>query len=521
MGTISVTLPQDGTTADVADYNNPITTIVTAINGNLDSNNISSLSGTKITAASLPASAFDANTAGSWQALSGNFTYNGNNGNKEFPITTPSDLTGILSAGMRLRFTRGTTPPTQCMAFTASSSQYATKASPTGITFTGAFTCEAWVYLTGYGGNPAGIIGRTDNTASGFALGLTAAGQPQVFYYASSGTATSWNAYQSIPLNRWVHIAAVVSSPTGKTLQGIYINGVSVATATGSTAATALTQGTANLSVGALGSGVSNTFINGYISEARIWSVAQTQANIQANMAINCTGSETNLVACFRGAGDFSDKTSNANTLTATNGAIATQAANPYNATEYAIVTKVTASTLTVFTGTDYTVPNATIQNFYYSMSKTPFGFPSQSSKWSLVFPINTTIPKSSGLVRYQMQNIGGLNFGLPTGSWKIKAQYSGLMTSSISQGFNMVSFIVAPTTTVDLTNNLPYNKLFTQFDYQTAGTELDAPTTYAEDTIDVSSLTTYYLLIGSTSSNISLLQLNPNTNITFESAWV
>lgn len=41
MGTISVTLPADGETMDAADVNNPINTIVTAINGNLDSNNIS------------------------------------------------------------------------------------------------------------------------------------------------------------------------------------------------------------------------------------------------------------------------------------------------------------------------------------------------------------------------------------------------------------------------------------------------------------------------------------------------
>lgn len=40
MGNISVSLPSDGTTADVADYNTPITTIVNAINGNLDNSNL-------------------------------------------------------------------------------------------------------------------------------------------------------------------------------------------------------------------------------------------------------------------------------------------------------------------------------------------------------------------------------------------------------------------------------------------------------------------------------------------------
>lgn len=42
MATVSVTLPTDGTTADVTDYNTPLTTIVTEINGNLDNANIKS-----------------------------------------------------------------------------------------------------------------------------------------------------------------------------------------------------------------------------------------------------------------------------------------------------------------------------------------------------------------------------------------------------------------------------------------------------------------------------------------------
>lgn len=42
MATISVSLPSDGTAADVSDYNTPITTIVNEVNGNLDNANIKS-----------------------------------------------------------------------------------------------------------------------------------------------------------------------------------------------------------------------------------------------------------------------------------------------------------------------------------------------------------------------------------------------------------------------------------------------------------------------------------------------
>lgn len=44
MAIISVSLPSDGTNADVADVNTPITTIVNAINGNLDASNLSNSS---------------------------------------------------------------------------------------------------------------------------------------------------------------------------------------------------------------------------------------------------------------------------------------------------------------------------------------------------------------------------------------------------------------------------------------------------------------------------------------------
>ncbi len=45
MGTVSVSLPADGSTADVGDYNTPINTLVTEINGNLDNNNIKAAAG--------------------------------------------------------------------------------------------------------------------------------------------------------------------------------------------------------------------------------------------------------------------------------------------------------------------------------------------------------------------------------------------------------------------------------------------------------------------------------------------
>lgn len=417
-----------------SDHNEMGSRIAAVVNGGLDDTNISAVSGTKISAGTLPGTALDAATAGGWLTPSVTFTYNANNGNKEFVLTPSADPTGFLSPGMKFKHTRHTVPPTQCMAFTAASSQYATKASPTGITFTGAFTCEAWVYLNSYTGSTVGVIGRYDTgTSSGFGLRINGSGQVDIFYAASSSF-TEWASYQSIPLNRWVHIAAVVSSVSSKTLQGIYINGVSVPTSSVASATATLTQA-GNLSVGAQGAAVASSYINGYISEARVWSVAQSQASIQANMAISIAA-QANLVVAIPGAGNFNDISGNGNNLTATNGAIATQAANPFNATEYGIIRAVSATSVTVFTDDYGAIPNDTLDSPAYSTQKEPFGWPAHliSDKiWGTVLwcANQTTTATATGT------QLGGatLTVTVPTGGKRFILKFYGGLAAGAGVG--------------------------------------------------------------------------------------
>lgn len=434
-----ITLVTSRSTSNASDNGTPPTygillAVVTVVNGasSITNSNISD----RRTQASL--SSVNSGSTTGWTSLGYALTYGANNGNKEFTVTIPNNLSTLLSTGMRLSIARSVTPPTQCMAFTSASSQYATKASPTGITFTGPFTCEAWIYLNSYTGQNQGIIGRTDGSTGGFFLSINSSGQVVVGYAASSAF-TQWNSYQSVPLGRWVHVAAVVSSVASKTLQGIYINGISVPTTNTASAATTLTQ-TSNLSVGAYGAGVANTFFNGYISEARVWPVAQTAANIQANMAINCVGNETNLIALYQGNGAFTDATSNANNLTATNGAVATQASNPYNATEYFIITKVSYSnpttTLTLLGGTDCTLPNQTLNSPYYSTAREPYGFPANRSKWvaDMYFYAGSAATPGAGAII----NISSLKLTVPTGEWLLGGEgvlYFGVSGNSTGVG--------------------------------------------------------------------------------------
>jgi hypothetical protein len=425
MGTISISLPSDGSAASVSQYNTPITTIVNALNGNLDSSNISSVSGTKVTAGTLPGTALDANTAGGWTAMSQTLTYGANNGSKEFTVTASSDLTGFLSPGMKLKLSRGTTPPTQCMAFTSASSQYATKSSPTGISFTSAFTCEAWVYLNSYTGVTQCIVSRTDATSSGWIFAVNATGQLFV-EYGSSGSFTTLTSYQSIPLNTWVHVAGVITSVASKT-GAIYLNATSIPSSLTLSSATTLTQ-SGNLSVGAYNTGTANTFFNGYISETRVWSAANSQASIQSNMAISLTGSETNLVALFQGNGNFNDATSNANNLTAQAGAIATQAANPYNATEYTNIRAISYSnpttTITLYTSDAGTIPNMTLNTPFYSVVKEPYGLPEVLNSKVLGQVIWCTNVTTTATATGTLFNGSPITLTVPTGGKKLVLKF-------------------------------------------------------------------------------------------------
>lgn len=372
-----------------------------------------------------------------WVNLGQTLTYATNNGSKEFTVTSGSDLTSTLSAGMKLSVTRSVTPPTKCMAFASASSEYATNASPTGITFTAAFTCEAWVYLNSYPSSTGGgVIGRTDNSTGGFALFINSAGQV-VIQYGSSSAFTNFYSNQSIPLNQWVHIAGVVSSVSSKT-GSVYINGTSVSTSSSLTAATALTQ-TSNLSIGAFGAGVANSFLNGYVSEARIWSVAQSSASILAYMTVNLSGTQTNLVALYQGNGNFNDGTSNANNLTATNGAIATQASNPYNPTEYAEITNVAyaspTTTLTLNTGAFGTIPNQTLNSAQYSTARLPYGFPVNLSE--LTLPELSPLSASNGGVQSYVNtgSAGGTVYWINLGGIKLLWGVLGALTVGANSG--------------------------------------------------------------------------------------
>jgi hypothetical protein len=116
----------------------------------------------------------------------------------------------------------------------------------------------------------------------------------------------------------WHHIVGVFDNDNDKLM--IYVNGSLDGTSAG---VTATIDNTAYKV--AIGENLQNTgrYVDGKIDEVRVWDDVRTQAEIQANMYTELTGSESNLVAYYNMNGgrgtSLMDLTTNNNTGTLTN----------------------------------------------------------------------------------------------------------------------------------------------------------------------------------------------------------
>ncbi len=362
------------------------------------------------------------------------------NGNRSYTCTINAiDATGTLSPGMRIQTTRTVTAPTKSTSLNGTT-QYYSKTSPAGMTFTNNFVVSAWVKLSSYVNGA--IAGRLDAAGSnGWGLYINGSGQVSLFG-KNGGASNNKNiiSYQSIPLNKWVHVAAqldMTSATNSPTVNYIMIDGVDVpaSQASSGTAPTSLVQGT-DLGIGRPGSYPSDYF-PGKIAQVAIYSAKVTQATILASISQTLTGSETSLISAYSFNNTINDlNTTNANNLTANNGAVATNADTPFTqtngltgytvgTTNFGIVTASsfsTNTTLTVQVPEGDTLPTTGgISAVSYSTQKVPYGFPGQKTKWQLTTLIYSPLTVgASATTWYSGATTGAGSFALavPVGEW-------------------------------------------------------------------------------------------------------
>jgi len=392
--------------------------------------------GTLITQAVRDALNLDSGSSDGWTPFGYSLTSITALGNRSYTaVVSGVDTTGTTSVGMRLKLPRTVTAPTQCTSLNGTT-QYYSKTSPSGIAFTTTFTCSAWVKLSSY--QAGGIIARRNADTEGWSFRVNASGQVELAGLRIVGNSKYITSYQSVPLNKWVHVAATMDmTAADTTAQKIWIDGVEVPrsyTLTGT--ATALVQGTTALVVGA-GKSVGTELLPGKIAQAAVFSSQLADATVKAMANQTMTGSETGLVSAYTFNNSINDLSANANNLTAQGSAVATNADTPFTnavtgtsvtagTTNYGIIMAQTFSTNTTYTiqiPEGETLPTTGgIGTVSYSTQKTPYGFISDESKWTL-----TTISRGSNInngasTGDTYYNVGSMSLSVPVGVFKLTA---------------------------------------------------------------------------------------------------
>jgi hypothetical protein len=349
------------------------------------------------------------------------------NGNRSYDITFSEDVSTVLSPGMRLKTTRTVSAPKQCTSLNGTS-QYWSKSSPAGITFTGNWAASAWVKYTSYSsGLGAGIVERDSaaGTASGWGLQTNTTGQVIAYWRNASGASTV-TSYQSIPLNKWVHVAVSVNVGTPSS-SVILIDGVSVPFATSSTATTVV-QPTTSLTIGNRNSG--SGYLAGKVAQAALFSTNISASTLISYMSQGLSGSETSLISAYSFNGNANDlNTTNANNLTASGSAVATNADSPFavngsgtptGTDDFAIVQAVSSTVATVSVPAGCTVPTSGgIAATYISTTQNPFNWVIDNDRWEILTR-NRTLMTQTSPVNGTWYNISSLYLNVPKGVWNL-----------------------------------------------------------------------------------------------------
>lgn len=351
------------------------------------------------------------------------------NGNRSYDITFGSSVASTLSSGMRLRTERTVAAPTTCFSLDGTNDYY-NDTSVAGMTFTDDFCAGGWVKLSAYGSG--GVVISRYNGTSGWSLIVGASGEIRLrAYKGSAANISEVISYQSVPLNKWVHIAAQLdmSAYTATTTTSyIMLDGVNIPAYVGraGTNPTDFTQA-GNLEVGSQNGGTAA--LSGKITDAFVSSAKITQANIATIYSKGLTASDVSthsMVSAYTNGSTTDLNTTNANNLTAQNGATTATSA-PYgndgvsSTLDYALVMSVSGSTATVQVPEGCTIPTSGgVTSVAYSVQGNPYGWVSDKGRWEITNKLRIQMSKVGGISASTWYNISGSEMYLPVGSWEL-----------------------------------------------------------------------------------------------------
>lgn len=467
----------------------------------------------------------DTTTMAGWSPLGATPNTVTANGNNSFDLVFNSnDLTDTLTNGMRIRATRTVAAPNTAFSLDGTNDYYV-KTSPNKLTFTDDFVCSAWVYLTSYAN--ASIVSRWNGT-SGWDFLINSSGQLQLAGFNASGANyRGVVSYQSVPLNRWVHVTAQLdmSAYTATTTTCyIMVDGVDVPSSLvqGGTNPTALVQA-GNLEVGSRNGGTLP--FPGYLDQVAVYSAKVTQATILASINRKLSGTETSLASAYSNGSVNDLNTTTPNNLTATNGAT-TVASSPFGnrgvstTLEYGVVmanTFSTNTTLTIQVPEGCQLPTTGgISSVDYSTQNVPYGFPRDKGRWQIALLIRVLLDYGAATAG-TWYNLYSLNMKIPTGDWLLSGA-GAIQTTAGSAVYKLAQLNVNKTAASVAGAEDAWGAGAGVPALDSAGTFTILPVRRTNTT-----LTTYYInmLSSTNSNNLFILGDRGTFRILFENAYI
>lgn len=413
-------------------------------------------------------------------------------GNRSYTLTHASSIASVVSAGMRRRFTRTSAAPVTCFSLDGSN-DYFNDTTVSGMTFTDDFVVSAWIKVSSYA--TAGIVSRYNGT-SGWFFRLESDGRVG-FYGINAGASNSRGvlSYQSVPLNKWVHVAAQIDMSTytlSTTTMYIMIDGKDVP----ATLAQSGTNPTALIQAGDLQIGASNgtNFFPGKIAQVAIYSAKVTQATILASIDRGLTGSETSLISAYSGANTTDLNTTNANNLTAQNSAVSGYADAPFgnggisSTLEYALSMSVSSDGLTEVVQCPEACALPTtggITASAYSTQANPFGWVSDKGRWE-VSALQRVSSTAGSVTTTVAANINSFYVNVPIGNWEIRGQGSAQGNTNAANAIELRAGLSSTTNTFSLIGNYCAGS--------SSSTTYVLGSFFAESTVALSTAANYYL---------------------------
>jgi hypothetical protein len=379
-----------------------------------------------------------------WNPLSTTFDTVTYLGNRIYQcVKNSTDLTSTLSAGMRLRTTRTVAAPTQSTSLNGTT-QYWSKTSPAGMSQTDDITVSVKFKLTQYG-SQYGVFSRYDGT-SGWIMFVESDGRITFRGYNGGGNYRGFSTNQSVPLNKKVTVTANLDMSTYTTAtMKCMIDDVDVPITLGQSG----TNPTALIQAGSLNVGAFNgtNFFPGTIYSAAYFGALISQSTMQNYSSQAWLGSETSLVSAYNFNGNGNDaNTTNANNLTANNGATATNADSPFgtqasglisSTLDYGIVQSATFSTNTtviVRVAEGCTIPTTGgVASVAYSSNVSPYGFSdnmAQNIRRLVNIPVNSSLSTTS-TSSTAFNSVTNYSFTVPSDCTSIKLTVSNINFSS------------------------------------------------------------------------------------------